>query len=509
MDQKWGRPSASGKLRGMIVALLLAANLAADLQEIARLPGEPSVVAAAGVTAADQSIPTIENRSAFDPESPRRRLVIVGARTGDEACAAMVADLVRWLKTQAPPQLRQAWDVSAVPSPTFDPGDEASMVRWLRFQAADVVVNVTVDGGVDPAVAAAGVANALHIRAGQAGARDALEQGLRRFAQGPSSLAIRRRVARDPLAIARLLAPKYPGTPAISYIPSIAWANTLTLARLTNDASLRTKVEQQTAPWRTGDKELFGERIQLTSVAGTFVFGELGARDIVAKGIDAASKVKDGDVYEYGQGWTDDMFMATVVLARNGRAGLASRMLVAYASRLQRPDGLFNHATNGPAAWGRGNAFAALGLAEALGAASADDPNRARVLAIYRRQMDAVRGVQAPDGMWNEVLDEPGSYREESATAMLLTAMARGIRAGWLDQSFRAPVERAWRGVAAHVADDGTIVDVCTSTGVGPTRRYYLDRAAVTGADDRGGAMALMAAIEIDELRHAPAVAAQ
>jgi rhamnogalacturonyl hydrolase YesR len=84
-----------------------------------------------------------------------------------------------------------------------------------------------------------------------------------------------------------------------------------------------------------------------------------------------------------------------------------------------------------------------------------------------------------------------------------MTAMSRGIRAGWLDTSFVPIVERAWRGVAAHVAEDSTILDVCTSTGAGPTKRYYLDRTAVTGADDRGGAMALMAAVEVHTLRQA------
>jgi unsaturated rhamnogalacturonyl hydrolase len=103
--------------------------------------------------------------------------------------------------------------------------------------------------------------------------------------------------------------------------------------------------------------------------------------------------------------------------------------------------------------------------------------------------------------MWREIIDAPGAYREESATAMLLSAMARGVRLGWLDRSYRAAIDRAWRGVAAHVNDDGTIVDVCTNTGAGPTRRYYFDRAAVSGADDRGGAMALLASVELSELK--------
>jgi unsaturated rhamnogalacturonyl hydrolase len=122
---------------------------------------------------------------------------------------------------------------------------------------------------------------------------------------------------------------------------------------------------------------------------------------------------------------------------------------------------------------------------------------RAQLLDIFRRQMAAVKAQQAPDGAWREVIDEPGAYREETATAMLLTAMARGVRLGWLDATYRATIDRAWRALSAHVAEDGTVIDVCASTGGGPTRRYYLDRPALTGADDRGGAMALTAALEL------------
>ena len=469
----------------MLLALLAAATLAADLQQLAKLPGEPSIVSAAGIAADDSPVLTLENASAFDTASTARRVVIVATPGSDDRATDAVLQLVRWMKTDAPKDIRAHWRISALPA--GQPIDNQSFDRWIRFQAPDFVVSVGEGRGVP----------GVHRWTPQE-----FEAALRRVPgiRGQDYQIIADRVSRDPLAIATLLASKYPGTPAISYIPSVAWANTLKVAELTRDASLRAKVEGQTAQWR-GGQDLFGTRIQLTSVAGTFVFSELGAADVVAKGVDAASKVKDGDVYEYGQGWTDDMFMATVVLARNGRTDLAARMLVAYAARLQRPDGIFNHATNGPAAWGRGNGFAALGLVEALSAMPGTDPNRARVLEIYRRQMDAVRKLQAPDGMWNEVLDEPGSYREESATAMLMTAMSRGIRAGWLDPSFAAFVERAWRGVAAHVDMDGNIVDVCTSTGSGPTKRYYLDRAAVTGADDRGGAMALMAAVEVHTLR--------
>src|SRR5262245_60752021 len=171
----------------------------------------------------------------------------------------------------------------------------------------------------------------------------------------------------------------------------------------------------------SGEKELFGARVQLTSVAGTLVFADLAkagddtAKALAIKGAEAASKVKDGDLYEYGGGWADELFMASVVLARTsslpGRASdvdLAAKMVIAYAGRLQRPDGLFNHATNGPAAWGRGNGFATLGLMELLAAMPQSHPLRAKVLEIFKRHLEALRGQAAPDGMWRSVIDEPG-----------------------------------------------------------------------------------------------------
>jgi hypothetical protein len=314
------------------------------------------------------------------------------------------------------------------------------------------------------------------------------------------------RLRRQPLDIALLLAKRYPETPSISYIPSVSWINTLRLSAIGGDASLKQKVLDQTKPWVSGEKKMFGDRIQLTAVAGAMVFAELSKMDggapagrLASEAAALAAAIKPDGIAQYGQGWTDDMFMASSILSRTGNVDAASKLLVSYAARLQRPDGLFNHAVDGPAAWGRGNGFAALGLMEALTAMPDQHPSRSALLDVYRRHMAAVKTQQAPDGMWREVIDDPAAYREETATAMLLVAMARGIRLGWIDRSYAPLVERAWRGLAAHVAADGTVIDVCTGTGAGPTPRYYFDRAAITGADDRGGAMALLASIEMNE----------
>jgi rhamnogalacturonyl hydrolase YesR len=111
---------------------------------------------------------------------------------------------------------------------------------------------------------------------------------------------------------------------------------------------------------------------------------------------------------------------------------------------------------------------------------------------------------QSPDGSWRQVIDAPGAYREFTATAMLTTALARGIRLGWIErETFLPAVERGWRAVAVRVAEDGSLVDVCTGTGAKQDCdiSYYLHRDAIFGADDRGGAMGLTAALEMLELR--------
>jgi rhamnogalacturonyl hydrolase YesR len=409
--------------------------------------------------------------------------------------------------------------VSALPAAAFADGDEKSFVRWCTFQAPDLAIEF-VDDGAD-LIGFAADAHTWVVR--PLNRVETFERILRGTNPGRSNVheTIHARVARDPLTIAKTLAAKYPGTPSISYIPSVAWINTLRLGSITGEPSWRAKVDRETAPWRSGEKPLFGDRILLTAVAGTMVFadlaasGDVRARALADQGAALAMKEQTPGVAEYGGGWTDDMFMAASVLARAGARGdsqalaTAVRLLKAYASRLQRPDGLFNHAPDGPAAWGRGNGFAAFGLMETLTVMPASHPDRAALVDIFRRHMTAARAKVAPDGSWREVIDEPASYREETATAMLMAAMARGIRLGWLDASYRDTVDRAWRALAAHVADDGTVIDVCTSTGSGPTKQYYMDRQSITGADDRGGAMALAAAVEMSELRHAPSVAAQ
>ena len=535
----------------------------ATLNEVAAVPGDPGIVSAAGTTRDGQRIRTIEHGAPFDPARSERRLVLVGGLDGDSVSASIVLDAVHWFKSEASDSTRSAWLVSALPlaapssdasllSPdTFPPADgffdhpdrpdTRYVWRWVSYQATDLVVEVRAGDGLqvrssaggddlpagslaaalaDPASQPGlGPVETMFVTAGASDGAEVMRAVLDRAGDATSPLraVILDRIARDPLDIARLMARRYPSTPGISYIPALAWVHTLRVAAMDGDASLREKVMTEVRPWLSGEQPLFGDRVSYAAIAGTMIFSEIArlsdagaagdaAARLAAEGVALAAAETSPGEGEHASGWSDDFFLGTIAAIRAGdEDGLAAavRLVLATAARLQQPDGLLHHDAAAPIAWGRGNGFGALGLAELLTALPDDHPDRAGILDIHRRHLEAMRAQQAPDGMWRQIVDVPGSYRETSVTAMTLTAMARGIRRGWLDESYRPVVDRAWRALLAHVADDGTLVDVCFSTGAGPTERHYLDRPAVNGADDRGGAMVLGAALEYYDLRRA------
>ena len=323
-------------------------------------------------------------------------------------------------------------------------------------------------------------------------------------AQGPA--------APDPLTIARVLAAKYPAQPIMSYIPALAWSNSFRLSQLTGEARWREKPRADMSPFVSGKTPAIAEPYRLTSLAGHFAFadaatldGNTAAGELARKAATFILPQGTNEIVRFATGWTDDMFMSGSLLARidNGtHATAVGRLLTTYASRLQRPDGLFIHAPDGPHAWGRGNGFALLGVTEALTHLPAGWPDRTRVLEIYRSHVAALAIHQSDDGSWRQVVDEPASYRELTVTAMTVAALARGIGRGWIDRAKYQPIlDRGWLAVAARVNSDGSLRDVCSGTGAGPTKEYYLNRPAINGADDRGGAMALLAAIEVETLR--------
>lgn len=327
-----------------------------------------------------------------------------------------------------------------------------------------------------------------------------------------------RRIHRSPIEVAEQLAKRYGHSlKTVQYIPAVAVIGRIRLSELTNNPSHRQDAEKLLEPYVSGKQKAISDKPSGSDFAGHLVFGEMAKRTtdeaMKSKLVALAKAAADFGFDDQGQPreampahveMSDAVFMSCPILTQVGRLtgdvkyhDMAVRHLAFMRKLCARPDGLYRNSPLNEAAWGRGNGFPALGLALSLTELPADHPGRAEMLSAFQEHLAALRTHQDPTGMWHQVIDVEGSYRELTATCMISFAMLRGMKHGWLDRETYEPcVRRAWPAILARIASDGSLIDVCEGTGKQTSIRAYLDRKAILGPDDRGGAMALLVAIE-------------
>ena len=201
----------------------------------------------------------------------------------------------------------------------------------------------------------------------------------------------------------------------------------------------------------------------------------------------------------------EDFFFAATMLGRAYLSSGNSKHIDLLAEFLLTADtlqenGLWWHCKTSPFFWGRGNAFAAIGFAEALTYIPEDHPAREELLHTHLLHLEGLAKRQDESGMWNQVIDMPETYLEFSATAMIGYSIVRGLREGWLDEEWRGVADKAWRGTSQRISEQGELEHVCIGTGPLATLDEYVKRPYTDGLDDRGGAMALWFAVEIARL---------
>jgi hypothetical protein len=346
----------------------------------------------------------------------------------------------------------------------------------------------------------------------------------------PLRKAIAARAAREPLAVAGDLAAFYgKDLDSVQYIPAVALIARLRWSDLLGAdeaAAARAVVDRAVAPFLVTEREALPERFAGSHLSGHLVFAELARRGVAGErlrrlvlrvaelGFDASGDLREA--MPAHEEMSDAVFMACPILAEAAAmtgerryADLCARHFRFLDSMLRRPDGLYRHSPLDPTAWGRGNAFVLLGLAWSLSALAGDEPRRGELLDAYLRLLGALERHQDAAGVWRQVIDEPASFAELSATCMIAWSVARGLRRGWLDEGTYAPLlERAWGAAKLRIGRDGALVDVCAGTGKQQSLDAYLARPAILGRDARGGAMAFLVAVEMAALeteRRAPA----
>jgi unsaturated rhamnogalacturonyl hydrolase len=178
------------------------------------------------------------------------------------------------------------------------------------------------------------------------------------------------------------------------------------------------------------------------------------------------------------------MFMITMVQSQAYRAtgevkyiDRAAKEMVAYLDELQQPNGLFYHAPDVPFFWGRGDGWMAAGMSELLRWLPENNPQRARIMAGYRRMMAALLKYQGEDGMWRQLIDQTESWPETSCTGMFTFALITGVKQGWLEERAYGPAARkGWLALIQYLDANADLREVCEGTNKRNDYQYYLSR---------------------------------
>lgn len=225
-----------------------------------------------------------------------------------------------------------------------------------------------------------------------------------------------------------------------------------------------------------------------------------------------------------GQLWDDTLFMTCLflgvagkVLRRQDLIAEASYQFLLHSRYLSDPvSGLWYHGWTfvdkhhfAGAFWARGNAWITVAIPEFLELMgdSLDGSVRRFLSQVVARQVRALCRLQAENGMWHTVLDDPFSPQESSATAGIAYGMLRGVRMGLFDASVSTVALRAFDAIIARIDEEGLVQDASRGTMLGWDIQYYCDIAMAPVPYAQ--ALALLLLLEMDRGAWLTATAAE
>lgn len=220
---------------------------------------------------------------------------------------------------------------------------------------------------------------------------------------------------------------------------------------------------------------------------------------------------RDGVLLNEGQLWVDTLFMSVLFLNKIGcktdnpiwKNESIHQFLVHIKYLYDKQTGLFHHGFSfermdnfGGIFWCRGNSWFTYGVMEYLDTCGEDlnEGIRTYLTDTYKSQAASLLRLQAPSGLWYTVLTDETSYEEVSGSAAIAAGLLKGVKAGILDESYKAAADRAIEAICASVSEDGTVLNVSAGTGIGMDADHYKNISIMPMA--YGQALALSALCE-------------
>ena len=183
--------------------------------------------------------------------------------------------------------------------------------------------------------------------------------------------------------------------------------------------------------------------------------------------------------------WLDGIYMLQPFIARFAattgdlaQLALVQKRLNWVAETLLAPNGLYYHAGSSgddvcPYHWTRAMGWYGMAMVDVMEVLS--EEYRSDRLTALNRFVDGVLKYQKEDGMWTNLADLPvtGTNRlEVSGTAMMVYTILKGVRCGWLDESYRAAAVKGFVAMVEEKLVDGKLTDIYLKAVADNTNNY-------------------------------------
>jgi len=217
------------------------------------------------------------------------------------------------------------------------------------------------------------------------------------------------------------------------------------------------------------------------------------ARSLADFLVDGYPEVGGAYLHAEDQLWVDTTFMSAPFLAEFGRVtgepqytDAAVTQILAHAERMQDPDtGLWWHGWDSGdfqsgldphhgVFWGRGNGWAAASTAQVLLRLPDDHAQRSKIEDVLVRHVQGAASVQADEGGWHTIIDDPTTYLETSGTILLTTGARVATRLGLGD--FAEVHEQGERYLETKLDAAGRLDGVSGPTSLSDDRTEYSER---------------------------------
>lgn len=241
----------------------------------------------------------------------------------------------------------------------------------------------------------------------------------------------------------------------------------------------------------------------------------LNAINLIRKQLDSHPRTNAGGFWHKkiypNQMWLDGLYMGTPFYARytkeqEGGANfddIIHQFEVIQSHLVDENTGLLYHAWDeskqmdwadddtgrSPGFWARSLGWYAMAIVDVLDYLPKDHKGYPQLVSYLNELSIALAQVQdQQSGVWYQVPDQPdgeGNYIESSASCMIVYAFAKGVRKGYLPNSYKSIAQKAYDGIIDNfikVDENGLvhITQICGSAGLGGdpyrdgTYEYYV-----------------------------------